>query len=198
MRALLLKDFYTLKKRSLFMLVLIAVFALMPGEGNTQSFLPVVFAAALPITAMAYDERARWERTAAALPYGRATIVLSRYALGLICVAAAVALILIGAAARHAFGAYALDMSEVLGAGAAGLCFGALVMPFMHWLGVEKGRLAYFAGVAIMTGGLFAFKAMPGIGAAVNLQAGWLPLGALALDGVSALVSIWLYKRRAL
>lgn len=203
MRALLLKDFYTLKRQAMFMLVLIILFALIPNtNGMMFSFLSIVYAAMLPITTMGYDERARWDRVAATMPYRRAEVVLSRYVLGLICVGGAATLVLIAAAVRSAFVGGAPDAWETLGTSATGLCFGALVLPFMHWLGVEKGRLAYISCVAVLMAVIFALNATPGgrgvLDRVMGAQGGWLLAGALVLNVLSALLSVWLYKRRAL
>lgn len=201
MRALLLKDFYTLKRQAMFMLVLIILFALIPNSsGMMFNFLSIVYAAMLPITTMGYDEHARWDRVAATMPYRRAEVVLSRYALGLICVGGATTLVLIAEAVRAAFVGGAPDVWGTLGASAAGLCFGALMLPFMHWLGVEKGRLAYISGVAILMAVIFALNAIPGgqnvLDGVMGAQGGWLLVGALVLNALSALLSVWFYERR--
>ena len=67
MSALLLKDFYVMWKQTRVLLILILVFSCLPG-----AFYPtfaVVYAAILPYTAMAYDERSKWGQLAAMLPY---------------------------------------------------------------------------------------------------------------------------------
>lgn len=63
MKGLLRKDFYTIIRQLKLYLVLVAVFACVPG-GSMAAFT-VVYAAMLPFTALAYDERAGWDMLAA-------------------------------------------------------------------------------------------------------------------------------------
>ena len=58
MSGLLLKDLLTIGKQMKLYLVILVVFALMPGM--SMPAFAVVLAAMLPITAQAYDERAKW------------------------------------------------------------------------------------------------------------------------------------------
>ena len=55
MKGLLLKDWYTLIKQMKIMLVLMLVFACVPGY--SMAAFAVVYTAMLPVTAFAYDER---------------------------------------------------------------------------------------------------------------------------------------------
>ena len=67
MKALILKDTYVMWKQTKVLLILILVFSCLPG-----AFYPtfaVVYAAILPYSAMAYDERSKWDQLAAMLPY---------------------------------------------------------------------------------------------------------------------------------
>ena len=65
MSALILKDFYVLWKQMRLFLLLLLVFSAIPGSFN--STFVVVYAAMLPYTAMAYDERSKWNQMAAML-----------------------------------------------------------------------------------------------------------------------------------
>jgi len=53
MKALLLKDFYTLIKQIKIFIIMIIIFAAIPGYSIAG--FAMVYAAMLPITAMAYD-----------------------------------------------------------------------------------------------------------------------------------------------
>ena len=84
MSALLLKDFYVMWKQTRVLLILILVFSCLSG-----AFYPtfaVVYAAILPYTAMAYDERSKWGQMAAMLPYADREIVLSKYLFGYLAI----------------------------------------------------------------------------------------------------------------
>ena len=87
MKGLLLKDWYTLIKQMKIMLVLMLVFACVPGY--SMAAFAVVYAAMLPVTALAYDERSKWDELAAMLPYSVKEIVGGKYVLGVTAVAAA-------------------------------------------------------------------------------------------------------------
>ena len=93
MSALLLKDFDVMWKQTRVLLILILVFSCLPG-----AFYPtfaVVYAAILPYTAMAYDERSKWDQLAAMLPYSHRDIVLSKYCFGYLAIAAAAGISLV-------------------------------------------------------------------------------------------------------
>ena len=80
MKALLLKDWYVLRKQVWSYLLIVLVWGAIPSE--VLNLLAVVYGAMIPYTAMAYDQRSRWDRFARMLPYSDRTVVLSRYALG--------------------------------------------------------------------------------------------------------------------
>ena len=73
MKGLLLKDWYTLIKQMKIMLVLMLVFACVPDY--SMDAFAVVYTAMLPVTALAYDERSKWDELAAMLPYSVREIV---------------------------------------------------------------------------------------------------------------------------
>ena len=80
MKALLLKDWYALRKQAWSYLLIVLVWGADPQA--YLNLLAVVYGAMIPYTAMAYDQRSRWDRFARMLPYSDRTVVLSRYALG--------------------------------------------------------------------------------------------------------------------
>ena len=80
MKALLLKDWYVLRKQAWAYLIIVLVWGGIPSE--VLNLLAVVYGAMIPYTAMAYDQRSHWDRFARMLPYSDRTVVLSRYALG--------------------------------------------------------------------------------------------------------------------
>ena len=80
MKALLLKDWYVLRKQVWSYLLIVLVWGLIPSL--TLNLLAVVYGAMIPYTAMAYDERSKWDQMAAMMPYSIRDIVLSKYLLG--------------------------------------------------------------------------------------------------------------------
>ena len=96
MKGLLLKDWYTLTRQLKFILAMLVFFSILPGY-STVSFA-LVYAAMLPITALAYDERSKWDELAAMMPYSVRELVLSKYILGLLCFIAMIVIFV-----RHIF-----------------------------------------------------------------------------------------------
>ena len=77
MSALLLKDYYVIFRQMKIFLLLILVFSCIPG--TFYSTFAVVYASMLPYTALAYDERSKWDQLAAMMPYSARDVVLSKY-----------------------------------------------------------------------------------------------------------------------
>ena len=80
MKALLLKDYYTLGKSLRSLALIVLLWSVIP-----MAFLNVfamIYGSMIPYSAMAYDQRSRWDPFARMLPYSDRTVVLSRYALG--------------------------------------------------------------------------------------------------------------------
>ena len=96
----------------------------------------------LPISAFSFDELARWDRYAAALPGGRRTMVSARYlftllvALGGAVVGTAACLIL------SLLSETPLDegLAAVLACLGLGLLMADVLLPLCYWLGVERAR----------------------------------------------------------
>ena len=87
MKALLMKDFYTLwRQLRVYLLVMLVISVFNGSFGN---IFITIWAALLPYTAMAYDERSKWDQMAAMMPYSTRDIVISKYVLGWLCTAAA-------------------------------------------------------------------------------------------------------------
>ena len=93
MKALLYKDAMVLWKQMKLMLLLILIFAVIPSE--FQNTFAVLYAALLPYSALAYDERSRWDRMAAAMPYSARDIVTEKYVFGWIAALGTLALTLV-------------------------------------------------------------------------------------------------------
>ena len=82
MKALLYKDACVLWKQMKFMLLLVAIFCLLPNGFGLNAFFVAYAGLMLPMSLLAYDERARWDSFAAMLPYSPRAVVVSRYAAG--------------------------------------------------------------------------------------------------------------------
>ena len=89
-RGLLLKDIFELWAQCRVQLVLTGVYLLLPlfikGIGLFAS-VGMMLLAMMPIYALGYDERCRWERYALAMPVRKSDLFWSRFLLGVIAIA---------------------------------------------------------------------------------------------------------------
>ena len=144
MKGLVWKDIYTLLKQVKFILLLMVLFACLPGY--SMSAFAIFYGAMLPITALAYDERSKWDELAAMMPYSVKEIVGSKYVLGLLLVGGISALsiaarIVIGIIKATPFDAEGIISILILAC--LSLVLLMVDLPLMFRLGVEKGRIIY-------------------------------------------------------
>ena len=88
MKALVMKDIYVLWRHMKVFVFVLAVMAVVGTDFNNVFI--VVWSAMLPYTAMAYDERSHWDQLAIMMPYTKRDIVVSKYVLGWLAMAASV------------------------------------------------------------------------------------------------------------
>ena len=204
MKALLMKDFYTLwrqLKGYLLVMLVISVF-----NGAFGNIFITIWAALLPYTAMAYDERSKWDQMAAMMPYSTRDIVVSKYVMGWLCTAAAalfaMAVQLLQTVLGSPLAAFA-PVDNLMGC-CASLCVLAVTLPLMFRFGVEKGRLMMFLIIFLVCG---SAGALSSIAISVDHTAGGLsgpfaalmavlPIAAAALTAVSVPLSMKFYARR--
>lgn len=141
MKALIKKDIFTVLKSMKVFLVIIILFSIIPNF--SASSFAVVYASMLPLTALAYDERSKWDTLAATMPYSPWQIVGSKYALGYLGLAGSILLTLAAQGATRLLGVAfdAASSESVLYAACTGLLMTALSLPAAFRFGVEKGRL---------------------------------------------------------
>jgi hypothetical protein len=201
MKALLKKDMLVLGRQMRLFLLMIAIFAVLPGAN--MSIFAIVYCGMLPYVAMAYDERSKWTQLAAMMPYTPGDIVLSKYALGWLSIGTATA---ISVAAHLILGhilpsAYSLTLSEVLPSLCIGFIMMAVTLPLMFRFGVEKGRVLFiFLIVALVCGGVGVVQGVVGpngeIPASLNaLFSLGIPALAMILTAISIPLSIVLYNQ---
>ena len=203
MKGLLLKDFFTLSKSLRIFLVLILLFACMPGYN--MAIFAVVSASLLPVTALSYDERCKWDTLAAMSPYSPAEMVISKYLLGYVGILLASILAL---TVHSVYGLFSSSpdggyISSIAGGAASGLLILALTLPAMYKFGVEKGRIAFFVILAVTFGAVAGLSALADKGELTrfSLQMGTgtgivILLAVLLLNVLSILLSIRFYSRR--
>lgn len=205
MKGLLLKDFYVMKKQFLIIFALLLFFSVM---GSTLGlFYAGIFAAMLPLSTIAFDERSKWEKLAAAMPYSNAQLVWSKYLFFCLTMAASVlvwlALQPIAAAVKLAAlpnNAAVTALFVVTGA----LFMVALLLPAVFKLGVEKARLL---SLIVVFAGVFAFVMLVMHASseqvnmveslAVSVSTAWLLLAAASVAFVlSGVLSTHIYAQK--
>lgn len=143
------------------------------------STLLVVFGMMLPMSSVAYDDLARWDKYAAATPAGRRGIVAGKYLFSLLCLLAGTALVLglmlllplFGVAGNPPLPTLFINLACL----AVSLLLNAMLLPLLLRFGAEKSRI-----VSLVTMGL--------VFGAVALVAPLLTRS----DGLQSLVPPWL------
>ena len=205
MTGLLVKDCLTLVKQMKIFLVIIIVFSIVPGY-NMSAFA-IVYSALLPMTALAYDERSKWDMLASMMPYRPRDMVLSKYLLGIGAVLAAVILSCVAQTVINAVRHTAAEPGFIAGSAVmfcAGLITLSLLLPFMFRFGVEKGRIALFvivglaAVAAVFLSGKSEDAASFYASESISLSAVASVIGAAAavILIVSVLISVRIYSRK--
>ena len=156
-RGLLLKDIFELLAQCRVQLVLTGVYLLLPlfirGIALFAS-VGMMLLAMMPVYALSYDERCRWERYALAMPVRKSDLFWSRFLLGVIAVAlgAAVQVLVALLAGRGDL------LSSLAVTAPAAILYLLIVLPLMMKLGVEKGRflLLLLTAAFMLLSGLIA------------------------------------------
>ena len=156
-RGLLLKDIFELSAQCRVQLVLTGVYLLLPLFSRGMELLASVgmmLLAMMPVYALGYDERCRWERYALAMPVRKSDLFWSRFLLGVIAVAlgAAVQVLVALLAGRGDL------LSSLAVTAPAAILYLLIVLPLMMKLGVEKGRflLLLLTAAFMLLSGLIA------------------------------------------
>ena len=189
MKGLLLKDWKTLLKQMKVMLAIMALFACVPG--TYMSAFALFYAAMMPITALAYDERAKWDELAAMMPYTAKAIVGSKYALSLTLVLPVLLLSVLSRLIVHSTPIVNEDTMALLITACLSLILMAIDLPFMFRFGVEKGRLIYIllTCVFIVAGATYADKLTNTINGIGTAMVTIVPLLLLAVTVIALFVS---------
>ncbi len=150
MKSLLLKDFYVITKQLKIFLIIIPVIALTTGEA--MSTFSILLGAVLPMTAIAYDERSKWNELASMMPYSKFDLIFSKYLLGYLCMFGAALLVFIGQIIGKNNGLVVIDddINVLLFAVMGGLIFIAINTPILFKFGSEKGRFVFIITMALV------------------------------------------------
>jgi ABC-type transport system involved in multi-copper enzyme maturation permease subunit len=155
MKGLILKDLISLKRQGTTMAAMVLFYIFLARSTNNPSMFAgiiSVLCAMLPVTAMSYDERARWDKYSLSMPVSRLEMVLSKYVLGLMLGAVALALNL----AFYLWSGVKFGETVITSLAFFGvtMLFMSLIFPIVFKFGVEKGRmlmlLVLFAPTALV------------------------------------------------
>lgn len=206
MKALLLKDFYVMKKYCksfLLMELVFLVLSLIPGNNLFFVFYPCIFGAILPVTLMAYDEKSKWDVYSSVLPYTKAQLVSVKYIMGLLieilllAVTGIIQAIKMSMNGGFNYEVYLLMMAVlvILSCIASSGC-----LPFLFKYGVEKGKVAYFVMIGIVCGGSTFAAGVLKVNTVIEIgfSTGIIlaMIAAIALFVFSWYLSIRFYKKR--
>lgn len=204
MMGLVKKDFYLAAGLARSYLIVAAIFLVLSLAGIYEfSFLSSfmsLLCIMLPVNVFSYDEQAKWDKYAAALPGGRRAVVQARYVFTLIVSAGAVVLGgAVGAAAclldpTAGETLWEMVLSTAAG-GSVGILLNAVMLPLMFKFGVQKGRLYLALVLAILFGAFWGGVAA--LASAVQEPSVLiLPLAAIPAAGLLALVPSYLLSLR--
>lgn len=204
MMGLVKKDFYLAAGLARSYLIVAAIFLVLSLAGIYEfSFLSSfmsLLCIMLPANVFSYDEQAKWDKYAAALPGGRRAVVQARYVFTLIVSAGAVVLGgAVGAAAclldpTAGETLWEMVLSTAAG-GSVGILLNAVMLPLMFKFGVQKGRL-YLALVLAILFGAFLGGVAALASAVQEPSALILPLAAIPVAGLLALVPSYFLSLR--
>lgn len=161
MKGLILKDLLVLRKIAVLYLViegvLLAASLFNPAMQMFAILYFLILAMMLPITALAYDERAGWEKYALTMPVTRKKLVASKYLLGLILLGISLVLMVIFIIFLYEWlSVYSVNYTEtvlrLVFAVVVGCLFLSVLMPIMLKLGTEKGRIVMMLMIFIPVG----------------------------------------------
>lgn len=144
MKALLLKDYYTLGKSLRSLALIVLLWSVIP-----MAFLNVfamIYGSMIPYSAMAYDQQSRWDKFTRMLPYSDQAAVMSRYVLGWIFILASAAIVMLSQGILSQLSILSAFFSALpLRILFVALCIGCLLLalniPLMLRFGAEKARL---------------------------------------------------------
>lgn len=156
MKALLLKDWYMMKKDCRWYLLLAVLFSTVSlfSDGNYfLTFYPCLLCGMIPVSLLGYDEKSGWMQYSATMPYTKAQLVSAKYLVGLLAqgvmmfisgIIHCIKPMIDGNFNFAEFGVFML-LFFVIATFAP-----SISMPFVFKCGVEKGRMGYYIMVGFV------------------------------------------------
>lgn len=204
MIGLLKKDLFVADKSGRLLVVLAIVFSVIPKMGNFGSTYAMMLGMMMPLTSIAYDEKSKWDKYAAMLPYRTSHLVLSKYLLAYIYILLGGSIVVLGSLLRGSITG-AMDWVETMEMTAAlGIIVPfvtALDLPLVYRFGSERGRLVMLLIIGSGMGAVFGILSvkdqlpeppslpLPALAAAIAILA-------VAANVVSIRLSVHFYRKR--
>lgn len=209
MKALLLKDFFTLKKQLnwiVFIILFFIVFSFFTGDGMLLLTLAFVFGTVQVSSLFTYDEMSRFDQFVNTLPVKKENVILSKYVLTVL-LTIGINIIIIPVVAFHNMNNpkdLPIDLVSII-------CFfmsvtiflSSITLPFYVKFGSHKGRIVMFAVVFIpifLMG--FIAKSIENVMTnfssfeTINTIAYFSPIVSCLLLVVSYFISVNIYKNK--
>ena len=155
MKGLLLKDFISMKRQlkvTILIVLLYAVLAIIQRSFAYLSGMVALLSIMLPITSLAYDEAAKWDKYALSMPISRKDLVWSKYCLGILSGLVGTLLSILASLCfllpqkTITLGETLLTAFTVL---ECSMIILSIIMPILFRYGVEKGRILLMAVVCL-------------------------------------------------
>lgn len=188
MIALLRKDIYVADKQARLLIVLALIFCLIPNMGAFSSTYALMTAFMIPINSLAYDDKSKWDKYAAMLPYRISELVGSKYLLCVVYTGLAFLIVAVGMAVQGLVVTKAgIDWTELWETELVLIVTMAFIMnltlPLLYRFGTERGRMLMILMLGAALGmGLGLVKI------AKVLRIPGLPLPLIVTAGVAAAV----------
>lgn len=151
MKGLFLKDFYvTIKNQKMYLVIAVFFIGATVIDKNNIFFLYFlsIISGMFPQTLLSFDEKSRWTEYSLVLPYSQNQIISSKYVIGIVLHAvistlSSLIMCILGYSVREIFLFFvtASSMSFIIP---------AICLPLSFKFGVEKGRIAYYAVIALI------------------------------------------------
>lgn len=157
MKGLIIKDLLNLKKSLLTILAITVLYAIIGYTSNSMSMITAMIMIALSmmtITSIAYDDMAKWDTYALAMPIGRKKIVISKYVLSIILtltggILSTIITFVLMKIKGVETSTLLLESYSIL---LIALIYSSFMLPLIFKFGVENSRIMLLAGMGLPVG----------------------------------------------
>ena len=195
MLGLIQKDIYQMIKYQRVLMLIVVIFAIASAKDIGNAFFtvyPAVIAGLSTVTLQSYDEQGGFHCFSATMPVSKKAVVGAKYLYGIAVVLMASVL---ETASYLIFGNSVLDAARnACFTSTSGLVCISIFLPFVFWLGAERGRTAYVVAMGVFCAlTLLLREQLSGI---TGVTLGAALVASLILSAVSYGVSVIGYTKR--